>query len=109
MISKARMNAVVNQMDVLEATRRTFLAAKAAFLNCDDITSDSATELMEKLFAARDTMIEQAFQFAQLSPKSSAKYIETFKMLRDRAKTSPSIREKLVNAILELELIKGED
>jgi hypothetical protein len=105
MNSITEMKKVVRLNENFKRARQNFLNAKSNFLNksANDMTSDDATEAMEILFDARDNMIEAAVQMAEAAPRAIL-HVNELLTLREKARKSPAIRERLVNAILEIEL-----
>lgn len=90
------------QQWVVENAKRDFLDAKNSILNDDDLTSDAASERLDRIFATRNAFIEASICFAKLAPTCTPDAAAQLDSLQVRAQKSPAIREQLLNMLLNL-------
>lgn len=83
--------------------KQAYLEAKAVLVSSDDITDDEATSQIDRVIETRNALITAAINMAKVSPIASP-FVGQLEMLEKKARTSPSIREQLINAIIELEI-----
>jgi len=97
--------AVTNQIEMFKFARQQFIAAKEALgTSSDDIMSDEASALIDRVFATRDRMIEQGLAVAKQSRMYDDESAAALKELEERLAKSPAVREKLTNVLLAIEV-----
>lgn len=97
MATVREMKRTIKAVDTFKTAKQSYLDARAELFNDDEHDADA---IVAKIRTASDKMIDAAISMAKLSGKAFG-YAVTLENLRERAKSSNAIRERLVNAILE--------